>query len=212
MTDRKRKRDTRQRLLDSAAVLFSERGYACTTVAAICKMARANIASVNYHFGSKDALYRCVIQYTYEQAEALHPFLDDSRATVEKRLYRFVLALLKRILSTKMTGNFYRLVAKEMADPTEESGTLINQIISDKRVLVEKLIREAYCGQAEDELIFRMTHSIVSQCLSLGLNEKGRRHHLKRRPVGLEDAESFARHITDFSLAGIRCYGQPGEN
>lgn len=207
MAEHNTKRDTRQRLLDSAAVLFSERGYACSSVAEICKRAEANIAAVNYHFGSKDALYRTVIEYTFAQAEALYPFSDETFAPVEERFYLFVLALLRRVLSTEMSGNFYTLVAKEMAEPTAESGTLINQIISRKRARVEQLIREVYGREADDELIFRMTHSIVSQCLFLGLAEKGRRHHLKRAPVVLADAESFARHITDFSLAGIRCYG-----
>lgn len=207
MADHNKKKDTRQQLLDSAAILFSERGYACTSVAEICKKAEANIAAVNYHFGSKDALYRAVIEYTYEQAESRYPFEDASNAMVDERFYQFVLALLQRVLSTEMTGNFYQLVTKEMAEPTDESGILINQIISGKRARVEKLIREVYSHEADDELIFRMTHSIVSQCLFLGLTEKGRRHHLKRRPVSLEDAESFARHITDFSLAGIRYYG-----
>lgn len=207
MADLDIKKNTRKLLLDSAAVLFSERGYACTSVAEICKKAEANIASVNYHFGSKDALYRSVIEYTYEQAESRYPFDDSRTSVVEERFYQFILALLRRVLSTEMTGNFYQLVAKEMAEPTDESGMLIQQIISDKMDRAEKLIREVYGQTADQELIFRMTHSIVSQCLFLGMAEKGRRHHLKRKAVGLEDAESYARHITDFSLAGIRCYG-----
>ncbi|MDD5760304.1 MAG: CerR family C-terminal domain-containing protein [Desulfobulbaceae bacterium] len=206
MLDQNQKISTKQRLIDSAAVLFSEKGFACTSVAEICKRAEANIASINYHFGSKDALYRAVIQYTYEQAEALYPFAE-SNAPIEKRFYLFIFTLLQRILSTEMTGNFYKLMAKEMAEPTDESGKLINQIINAKRVRVEKLIREVYAQEADDELIFRLTHCIVSQCLFLGLTEKGRRHHLQRKPIGIEDAESFARHITNFSLAGIRCYG-----
>ncbi|MBA3016441.1 MAG: CerR family C-terminal domain-containing protein [Proteobacteria bacterium] len=207
MTDQNQKKDTRQRLLDSAAILFSDRGYACTSVAEICKRAEANIASVNYHFGSKEGLYRSVIQYTHAQAEALYPFKDGNNIPVQERFYQFVLVLLQRILSTEMTGNYCKLMTKEMAEPTDESGPLVSQIISDKRAKVEALIKEVYSQPADDELIFRMSHSIISQCLFLGLTEKGRRHHLKRRPVGLEDAVSFARHITDFSLAGLRCYG-----
>jgi len=214
MTDQRKrnKKDTKKRLLDSAAVLFSEKGYGCTSIAEICRMAGANIASVNYHFGSKVALYRDVIQYTYEQAEELYPTGANTNTKVEERFYQFILTLLKRILSTEMTGNFYKLLAKEMAEPTEESGDLINQILSSKRTIMEKLIRDLYGRRADDELVSRLTHSIVSQCLFLGLNEKGRRHHLKTRPIGISDAEPFARHITDFSLAGIRFYGKSKED
>ncbi len=204
MTDRKNR--TRQNLLDSAAVLFTEKGYAGTSVAEICDSARANIASVNYHFGSKEALYRSVIGYTYDQANTLYPLDAGEKMSSEEKFYCFILAFLKRILSTSMTGNFYKLVAKEMAEPTRESGTLINEIISAKRAKIEKLIRDIHDEDIDEETVVRMTHSIVSQCLFLGLNEKGRRHHLKRKPVRFEDVESFARHITDFSLAGIKYY------
>ena len=112
MAGQKIRKDTRQNLLDSGAELFSEKGYACTSVAEICKRAGANIASVNYHFGSKDALYREVIRYTYEQAETLYPLEIENGGKVEERFYQFVLALLKRILSAEMNGNFYKLVAK----------------------------------------------------------------------------------------------------
>jgi AcrR family transcriptional regulator len=202
-----KKKDTRQKLLDSAAILFTEKGYAKTSVAEICKLAGANIAAVNYHFHTKESLYRQVLQYTFDQAESIYPLQIEDEGTVEEKLYQVVLSLLKRIFSRDVKGNFYKLVTKEMAEPTKESGTLINEIISRQRERLQKLIREIYGKPASDELIFRMTHSIVSQCLFLGMHEKGRWHHLKRMPLEQKDAESFARHVTDFSLAGIKHYG-----
>lgn len=208
MAGGKKKNITRQKLLDSAALLFSEKGYACTSVAEICEAAGANIASVNYHFHSKEALYQEVIKYTYEQAERLYPLFEAQETEVEKKLYQLILSLLKRILSTESKGNFYKLVAKEMADPTEASGTLITTIIMNKRARIQEVIKEIHQKPVSEELLFMMTHSIVSQCLFLGVHERGRQHHLKRPPITFGDAEAIARHITDFSLAGINCYGK----
>lgn len=201
-----KKTGTKQKLLDSAAVLFSEKGYANTSVAEICELANANIASVNYHFRSKDALYRTVLQFTFEQAQTLYPLQLETEKSIEEKLYQVTLSLLKRILSKKTKGNFYKLVAKEMAEPTEASGSIINEIVSTQRAKIHQLIKEIYAKPADEELLFRMTHSILSQCLFLGLHEKGRAHHLKRPPLEFKDAESLARHVTDFSLAGIKCY------
>lgn len=53
--------ETRTRLLDSAEQLFAERGIDATSLRAITTAADANLASVNYHFGSKDALFREVV-------------------------------------------------------------------------------------------------------------------------------------------------------
>jgi AcrR family transcriptional regulator len=52
--------NTRTRILDAAEALFAERGFDATTVRDITEAANANVAAVNYHFGSKEALLRAV--------------------------------------------------------------------------------------------------------------------------------------------------------
>ena len=104
MTADREKKGTRQRLLESAAAIFTEKGYANISVAEICERAGANIASVNYHFRSKDALYRSVLQFTCEQAEQLYPFSLSSEDKPDVRFYRLILVLLQRILSFEMAG------------------------------------------------------------------------------------------------------------
>ncbi|MFI5507824.1 TetR/AcrR family transcriptional regulator [Mycobacterium sp. NPDC051804] len=47
---------SKERLLRGALACISERGYAATTSRDIARAANANVASINYHFGSKDAL------------------------------------------------------------------------------------------------------------------------------------------------------------
>ncbi|MBN2706762.1 MAG: CerR family C-terminal domain-containing protein [Deltaproteobacteria bacterium] len=203
MTVKRKKKGTRQRLLESAAIIFSEKGYANTSVAEICDHAEANIASVNYHFRSKEALYLAVLKFTGEQAEALYPFKLDFRDRPEKRFYDFVLALLRRILSEETAGNFYGLVAKEMVEPSGAGGTLVAGEILRHQGLVKALIRDVCGRELNEDLLFRLLFSVMSQCLFFSYNEKGRRYHLQKNPLQFVDAESFARHITDFSLAGI---------
>ena len=199
------KKSTRQRLLESAAAIFTEKGYANTSVAEICERAGANIASVNYHFRSKDALYRSVLQFTSEQAEHLYPLSLASEDRPEIQLYRLILALLQRILSCEMAGNFYTLVAKEMVEPTYASGEIVSQTIVRHQGIMKEIIRDI-CGHGiDDKLLFRIYFSILSQCMLISYNEKGRQHHLQNNPIQFEDAETLARHITDFSLAGMRC-------
>ena len=53
--------DTRTRILDAAEVLFAEEGFETVTLRHITTDADVNLASVNYHFGSKEALIDEVI-------------------------------------------------------------------------------------------------------------------------------------------------------
>ncbi len=208
MKDNPSAKNTKKKLLDSAAVIFSKKGYGNTSVAEICKMAEANIASVNYYFRSKDALYREVIHYTHQQAVTLYPIELDESIPPEEKLFIIIYALIQRILTRKTIGNFHALMAKEMAEPSLASGQLINEIIAPKRSMFQKVIKEIYGEPADDELIYKLTYSTIHQCIFLSCNEKGRKHHFNQNAHELKDAKMIAKHITNFSLAGIKYYGR----
>src|SRR3954463_10026219 len=68
---------TRDRLLDTAERLFAEHGYQATTMRAVTTEAAANIAAVNYHFGSTQA------PLGVGAPRALGPVVEDRRARVD---------------------------------------------------------------------------------------------------------------------------------
>ncbi len=53
-------RNTKNRILDVAERLFAERGFDATSLRAITGEAGVNLAAVNYHFSSKEALFRAL--------------------------------------------------------------------------------------------------------------------------------------------------------
>src|SRR5258706_10616177 len=52
--------ETRTRILDAAEELFMQHGFEGTSMRLLTAKAGANLAAVNYHFGSKDALIEAV--------------------------------------------------------------------------------------------------------------------------------------------------------
>jgi AcrR family transcriptional regulator len=54
--------DTKMRILDSAEHMFSQNGYNNTSMRSLAASAGVNLASANYHFGSKDKLLEAVIE------------------------------------------------------------------------------------------------------------------------------------------------------
>ena len=54
--------DTKERLLDAAESLFADHGFAATSLRMITSAAGVNLASVNYHYGSKEALIQAVLE------------------------------------------------------------------------------------------------------------------------------------------------------
>ncbi len=61
---------TRDRILDVAERLFAEQGFYVTTLREITQAAEVNLAAVNYHFGSKQALVVAVFQRRLDELNA----------------------------------------------------------------------------------------------------------------------------------------------
>ena len=53
-------KETREAILEAAEALFAEHGFRGTSLRAITQAAGVNLAAVNYHFGSKQALVEAV--------------------------------------------------------------------------------------------------------------------------------------------------------
>ena len=53
---------TKERILDAAERLFADSGFAATSLRDITGEADVNVASVNYHFGSKEALLSAILE------------------------------------------------------------------------------------------------------------------------------------------------------
>ncbi len=56
----KHRKTTQERIIDAAEEMFAERGFVETSLRLITSRANVNLASVNYHFGSKKSLIQAV--------------------------------------------------------------------------------------------------------------------------------------------------------
>ena len=57
--------ETKNRILDAAERLFADFGYKATSLRDITSEAGVNLASVNYHFGSKEALLAALLERNF---------------------------------------------------------------------------------------------------------------------------------------------------
>ena len=93
-------RATKERLLNAAGEIFAEKGFHATSVREICEKAGANLASVNYHFGSKENLYEAVVHRTFDSAMEKYPpnLAEENHHSPQERLFGFVHRFLLRLL------------------------------------------------------------------------------------------------------------------
>ena len=68
---RDRGAETRQRLIEAGLDIFGRLGFEGATTRQIVDQAGANLAAINYHFGSKEALHIAVAEHIATRIAAL---------------------------------------------------------------------------------------------------------------------------------------------
>jgi AcrR family transcriptional regulator len=82
--------DSRQRILDAATRLMSERGYAGTSISMVTKLSGLPASSTYWHFGSKEKLLSEVLEYAASSFMHSLPRLEDVQGTPRERLHTIV--------------------------------------------------------------------------------------------------------------------------
>jgi AcrR family transcriptional regulator len=91
--------DTKTRLLNAAEKLFGQNGFDATSLRDITAEAQVNLASVNYHFQSKDSLIDAVIGRRLEPVNQRRIQMLDAAGpspTLEQILEAFMAPILER--------------------------------------------------------------------------------------------------------------------
>jgi TetR/AcrR family transcriptional regulator, regulator of cefoperazone and chloramphenicol sensitivity len=198
------------RLIEAAGEIFASRGYRAATVREICKHAGTHISAVNYHFRDKQGLFAAVLEHAHQWSVRKYP--PDSglkeEATPEERLRAFIRSFLLRVTVGDAPDWHGRLIAREMAEPSEALSQMVRNSIHPLYLYLAEIVRDLLSmtpeqGDAPDETIFLCSMSVTSQCLNYFTS----RHVIATlcpAEVSTSDLEVLTDHITQFSLGGIR--------
>lgn len=124
-------RSTCERILDAAERLFAEQGFHATTLRQITRAADVNLAAVNYHMGSKQALVRAVLEQRLDdlnsvRLERLDAALQQPRSKrLEAILEAMILPALE--LGRQHDARFVKLLARAWADYNAELHDFLRQ-------------------------------------------------------------------------------------
>jgi AcrR family transcriptional regulator len=120
--------DTRERILDVAERLFMAHGYDGTSMRQITGEAGVNLASANYHFGSKEALLQAVLgrRLDWLNAERLRILdaMEDKAAGKPLKPSQIVdgfFGTLLRMADDEARGGitFLRLLGRTLTEPSD---------------------------------------------------------------------------------------------
>ncbi len=202
----KNKPSTKERVLQAACTIFSEKGFREATVAEICEAAEANIASVNYHFGDKEKLYDEVWHRAFSHATTQYPIDGGLSAGsgVEEGLYAFASAILHRIFSEGENGLFAKLLYREMASPTLALKKIAMDYLFPQSEHLAALIQSTPGLKFDEQDVLLCTHSIIGQCAFYNFSRPLHKQMIGQEIMTEEEIERTARHIARFSFGGLK--------
>lgn len=197
-------KDTRQRVLESAMAVLAEKPFRDAKVAEICRRAGANVASVNYYFGSKEQLYKEALAHAHTLTEQIFPVPDMNRMEPETWLAEFVAVMIDRIFCDNEGGWFSRMLFHAMSDPSPMFREVIQTThLNEIQMLKQVVARMFHDPDPESVQVRLCVLSVMSQCMFLGYNRAARQAHFSGGDQKTR-CRMLVEHITSFSLAGIR--------
>lgn len=135
---------TRQHLLDTAGQLFAERGFAEGTTKEIAERAGTPMASINYHFGSRDGLYEAVLIEAHRQIVSLEELLavtQEASVSPQDKLR----AVLARVLGMSATRNApwaFRVMVREVFSPSAMLPIMVEKAVLPKAAAMRMLMAQ----------------------------------------------------------------------
>lgn len=156
----------RTRLLDAAARLFAEQGFAETSTREICTAAGLNAGAIHYHFGDKEALYRAVLA---RPLEALHAGLLGA-ASAQGSLRTVLGAFLGAFLQEQGTEAELRLHLRELLTPSPVYAQTVVELIGPAQQALSALLARHMGRSPTDEAVLQLGYGLVAMaqdyCLS----------------------------------------------
>ena len=193
---------TRSHLLETAGQVFAERGFAGGTSKEICERAGTPLASVNYHFGSRESLYEAVLIEAHRQIVgldemvALTQSLPDARAKL-----RAIVGHLAAIANRSDAPWGFRVMLREVMMPSAAMPALAKKAIQPKATLMLGLVGELMRLPPGHPAVQRGVMFTILPCIAMMVAPRQISGVLL--PDAARDPRALADDFVDFTLAGL---------
>lgn len=202
----------RKLLLDAASDVFAQKGFREATIAEISKRAGTNIASVNYYFKSKEALYVEAWRSAFRESMINYPFDGGvgENAPAEERFRARIKSVIKKLADTNRD---FWIIQKEFSNPTGLLEKVKKEEIIPFFEKGQKLLRELMGPLVSDNDLMLCEISIVNLCINptVARSTLQGKNDSEVWPLNIRDIDAYADHIANFSLMAIKAIRKNAE-
>jgi len=200
--------DTKERILDSAELLFSSQGIANTSLRSLTEHAQVNLAAVNYHFQSKDALVQAVLfrRVNPINQRRLELLTALQNPTVEQILDAFYRPAVEAVLAGPEGRSVARLIGRLYSEPGDLLAGQVRALMAEIFRLFAEAIQRALPGVPPATIFWRLHFCVGVMAHTFGAMEliEG----MARGRIAYDDPEAILRQMIAFAAAGFRAEGE----
>ena len=202
---------TKKKLIAAAEKCFYEKGFSATSLREITKRARANVASVNYHFGDKKQLIQAVFErYLSAFDNNIRARLDLIQSSESVSAETLIRILLDSILETRKLSASGELIFIRLLNLaySEQQGHLRKYVVREYPDTFEKvvsLLQVAIPGWSRAELFWRV-HFLMGSVF-FTLNSWQALHDISESEFSYAPDESrLLEELTAFVIGGLQAH------
>ncbi|MCA8965491.1 MAG: CerR family C-terminal domain-containing protein [Planctomycetes bacterium] len=201
---------TRTRLLEVAGPLFAARGFRDTGIKEICAAARCNVASVNYHFGSKLGFYGAVLAHAHQRAFVGSTMpVPAAGADPQQTLATWLRWWIGSMLHPDRPTWVQTLLAREIVDPTPALDAMVERSIRPMHGRLTTMVKRILPPRTKPAKLRDAVNSIIGQVL-IYKHASAVLERLGAMPE--ETAAGLDRlidHVVTFTLGGLAALAKP---
>ena len=198
----------RDRLLEAGLQIFGKRGLDGTSVREIATASGQNVASISYHFGSKEGLYFAVLENAAQEllrrAGGLRAEVDAVRTSgnctpeeAKALIQRILRTLYLNIASREDSLAIGKLVVREQMEPTQGFEILFRTCLGQIHEALGLLLSKAVgVDPNAPETIIR-AHTLLGQVFSFRVARETIRRRLGWKTMEGKNAELVAAIIEE---------------
>lgn len=194
---------TRKKLLTAGVNVFAQKGFRDATVREICKQAgAANINSISYYFGSKEMLYREILELIFSEYDNFDQ-TNWNRKTPEDRLKEMITNFCSMLYKKDaFASDITRIFINEMTRPSPFIEDLVDQYNRPRIKRHLKIFQDLLGEGATEDMIRDCLVSVSGQLLYYSFAWPVFSRIFPDYSTD-KNFETFADHVFEFSMGGI---------
>ena len=193
-------KDTKSKLLSTAAKMFARRGMDGVSTRELAKAANVNLCAISYYFGSKQKLYEAVID---SLIDTIKNFLLCRIESVNANLspkdnIKFIIGnFFEYLCSDNVSDEKAMLMINETISPTKMYDKIYTEVLEPVHKQISKMVATYLDADEKDTKVLILTHTLFGQAVMFRFHKEALLRRMNIKEYDKQTLRNIRNHIEE---------------